>query len=277
MIRIASEQDIPQLKHLFKRCFNDTDDFLNLFFTEWFPHITGMVAILEKQIASMLFLCPVTIQINGKPQSVFYTYACGTHPQFRGKGLMKSLLQKAFDFSIELKTCGLIVSPASKPLWTYYEKLGFTCFSSLEKKEILPIKQSSISFNFCEITPDDVFSIRAKRFAGDDVVSWDETAIQFSAKIAALSGGGLLGIRQKHEELDYLLYEKTEDTLHVKECSIPESLLPELAAALQHHFSVAKIIFHLRSETGEPFAMIRPTVFYKKSPNAVSYFNLEMG
>jgi len=278
MIRTASEQDVPALKQLFATCFNDTDDdFLNSFFNDYFSTTTGMVAIRDKRIATMLFLCPATMKVNGIIRTLYYVYACGTLPEYRGLGLMKQLLETAFDYAKQQNSWGLLLVPAEKPLFGYYGKLGFGFFSSLKEKDIKPDKISQPFFSPYQISPDEAAAIRARRFDGDYQVQWDAAHIAFSASIADLPGGGLVGVQRGNGQNDYALCEKNETGLRVKETSVEEELLPQLSAFLQEQFAVATTRFYLPSIDKEPFSMAKPVNPLSLPPQGLPYFNLDMG
>ena len=277
MIRTASEEDVPQLKQLFKTCFNDSDDFLNLFFKEYFPATTGMVAICEKQIAAMLFLCPATMTVNTTCETLYYVYACATLPDFRRKGLMENLLDAAFEYAREQKAWGLLLVPANEPLFDYYEKLGFIPFSSLKEIVVAPAISIQPIFSLCELTPEEVTRIRTQKLNHDYQIHWNAAHVAFTTDMLKQAGGGLIGLRQENGRHDYLLYEVDEELLTVVETSVEEQLLPQLAAFLQQQFAVSTVHFYLQTVDYEQYSLVKSVKPFSIPKNVIPYFNLDMG
>ncbi|MBQ7106941.1 MAG: GNAT family N-acetyltransferase [Clostridia bacterium] len=102
---------------------NSTNGLLSRFFKDCF--------FIQKdgEIISQLFVISATLNDN----SVGYIYAAATKPEFRSKGLMRSLIEKAKEYYDVLA-----LKPAEQSLYNYYEKLGFT--TAFYNNEITEIK-----------------------------------------------------------------------------------------------------------------------------------------
>lgn len=90
---------------------NSTNGLFSRFFKDCF--------FIQKdgEIISQLFVINATLNDN----SVGYIYAAATKAEFRSKGLMRSLIEKAKEYYDVLA-----LKPAEQSLYNYYEKLGFT-------------------------------------------------------------------------------------------------------------------------------------------------------
>jgi Predicted acetyltransferase involved in intracellular survival and related acetyltransferases len=279
MIREASEQDIPQLKQLFKVCFGDTDAFLNIFFTEYFPNTTCMVAIRDERIVSMLFLCPAKMVADEYRRLIYYVYACGTLPEYRRKGIMEQLLQVSHAFAKQQDAWGLILVPAGEHLASYYLRLGFSPFSHNVKEKMTPIAydEEIEILKPCELSLKQITYIRNRQFKGEYQVLWSQKHIAFSIAMLEQQGGGSLGLQWKNGRKDYVIYEKKKNELIVKETSVEENILPWLTPLLCKHFDVGSVKYIVPAKEGDPFSMIKPIDPFEIPDNILPYFNLEMG
>lgn len=117
-------------------------DFINRFFDK---HCRYIVA--EGKIVSMLFLFDCSLVLKGERHSAYYLYAAATLPEYRGRGLMADLVEKAKKEAFK-KGRVLITKPAAEGLFGFYSKFGFkTAF--YYSKELL--ERQNID-NLCEIT-----------------------------------------------------------------------------------------------------------------------------
>lgn len=75
----------------------------------------------------------------GKEISVNYIYGACTLPSERGQGLMRQLIQKAFEVMESRKVALTVIIPADPWLFDYYRDLGYTeAFDYSEETYIRP-------------------------------------------------------------------------------------------------------------------------------------------
>ncbi len=117
-LRVSRESDINSLKELYKSCFEESDEALELFFKRIYkPEICYIVENCG-ELLSMLYLLDTSV--NGRKAG--YLYAAATKPEARGGGLMDGLI----NFAMATSGAELCVTlPASDELYGYYQKLGF--------------------------------------------------------------------------------------------------------------------------------------------------------
>ncbi len=278
MIREATEEDIPQLKQLFRVCFGDTNAFLNLFFSEYFQTTTCMVALRDKRIVSMLFLCPAKIKAEESLRLIYYVYACGTLPEYRRLGIMDQLLQVSHAFARQQDAWGLLLVPASEHLATYYSSLGFRHFSCFVKEKMTPLAydEEIVALNPCELSLKQIVYIRNRQFKGEYQVRWSQKHIAFTIALLQQQKGGCFGLQWNNGRKDYLLYEKKKGELIVQETSVEEKMLPWLSPFLCRHFNVTSITYFLPATEGDLFAMVKSIDPYQLPEGVIPYFNLEM-
>lgn len=115
-----------QVINLWRASFNDTEEFINLYFDRVYKEENSLVIERNGQIVSALQMLPYTMTWCGTEISVSYISGACTLPSMRGQGLMRQLLQKAFE---EMKRRDVAVTalvPADPWLFDYYREQGYT-------------------------------------------------------------------------------------------------------------------------------------------------------
>ena len=95
-IRYAKEQDLNQIKDIWKYCFNDTEDFMGYYFNNKYKE-ENTIVLEENSIVSSLQMNKYTLNINGANYKVSYVVGVSTLPQVRGKGYMKYIMEYMFN------------------------------------------------------------------------------------------------------------------------------------------------------------------------------------
>lgn len=128
-----------QIIDLWRLSFNDTEEFIRLYFDRVYKEENTLVIEKNGQVVSALQMLPYTMTYYGTEISVAYISGACTLPSMRGKGLMKQLLQIAFE---EMKRRSVAVTaliPADPWLFDYYRKQGYTdAFDCTEDTYIRP-------------------------------------------------------------------------------------------------------------------------------------------
>jgi predicted acetyltransferase len=114
-----------QVKELWKLCFNDSEEFTNLYFRTRYNTSTSMYIESGNAVISSLQILPYTFTYYGVELKAYYISGACTHPDYRNKGVMRGLLKECL---ARLSSEGAIFSfiiPAEDWLFDYYEKFGF--------------------------------------------------------------------------------------------------------------------------------------------------------
>ena len=111
-----------QLIDLWRTSFNDSEEFIKLFFDRVYKKENALFIEKNGKIVSALQMLPYVMTYYGKEISVNYIYGACTLPSERGQGLMRQLIQKAFEV-----------------MESYYRDLGYTeAFDYSEETYICP-------------------------------------------------------------------------------------------------------------------------------------------
>lgn len=125
MIQFANIDTTPLVRSLWKTCFEDTEEYLDLHFSEKYKPENTLL-YFEKDIAvAALQMLPYTIRFYGKEIPFYYLAGLCTLPDYRNKGYMGQLIRASFDVMKQrmIPVCGLV--PAEDWLFNYYHKYGF--------------------------------------------------------------------------------------------------------------------------------------------------------
>ena len=128
-----------KVKALWKLCFDDSDQFIDMYFRLRYKSEINVVIESGNEVISALQMLPYVMTYYGKEISVNYIYGACTLPSERGQGLMRQLIQKAFEVMESRKVALTVIIPADPWLFDYYRDLGYTeAFDYSEETYICP-------------------------------------------------------------------------------------------------------------------------------------------
>ena len=135
-IRFPLESEYENLKALWQTAFDDSEESLDYFFQSAASPERVLAVFEEGKPISALYMLESDILIDKKEYSAYYIYAVCTHPDFRGKGLMKSLFEELFKVGKSRNIDYLFLVPEEEYLFNIYEKLGFKKGFSYSEKVV---------------------------------------------------------------------------------------------------------------------------------------------
>lgn len=132
MIRFAQKDDIAGITSLWDTAFPEEPDFNKYFFKNIFRYSDTLINEENGTILTMAQMMPYEIKGIGK---VTYIYGAATDIKCRNRGLMSELLKRSFEIDIENGIKASVLIPANKPLFDFYERLGYkkTFYCNKEK------------------------------------------------------------------------------------------------------------------------------------------------
>ena len=127
-IKPAESKDIPALRHLWKEAFGDTDAFLDQFFRLAFsPDRCRMVLKNGAPVAALYWF-----DCSWESKKLAYLYAIATAKSHQGQGLCRALMENTHDHLKSLGYRGAALVPATKELFSLYEKFGYRPFCPMQ-------------------------------------------------------------------------------------------------------------------------------------------------
>lgn len=296
MIRFANENDLNEIKSLWKECFGDSEEYIQFFFSNHNVEKETLVYTIESKVVGMLNLLPATIKMADGYKPIRYVYAVGTLKNYRGRGIARDLLNYA---NQELNKIGVttVLVPASQTLFDYYKKQGYqTIFYMSEKQQDLSENASSVSatsineFDTTEniriedITPYEYKKLRDEHFEELGYVSWGIESIGYAIEENQLLGGETKKVLL-NEKPYIVMYYVQEDTIVIKESTIPELYVPYVFQSILQNKSYSQIKIRSSKEVLSegmlrPFGMIynnvvdSQTKYFTELNNKAGYINL---
>lgn len=128
-IDCPTKVQIPELQALWQQVFGDTDAFISAFFSTAFDPQRCRCVTVEDQVAAVLYWFDCDYP-GGKAA---YIYAVATHPDFRNRGLCRSLLKDTHALLAEKGYAVSVLVPGEKGLFEMYEKMGYRCFGGMDR------------------------------------------------------------------------------------------------------------------------------------------------
>lgn len=220
-VRFPLESDYENLKALWKTSFDDGKESLDFFFENTVsPHRVLAVFDSDKPV-SALYMLESEILIYNRTYSAYYIYAVCTHPDYRGKGLMKILFEELLKVAKNRNIDYLFLVPEEEYLFKIYEKIGFTTGFSYSKEQVFK-KDYNITQKIknIKLTYEDYRKTVFENPEENPVAVLKETT--FNSFFDSVSGE-VKTIFVENE--GYALYEETEEKLTVFELFGNEKLL----------------------------------------------------
>lgn len=121
MIDHPGEHQIPQLRALWKAVFADEDPFLDRFFSIAYHPDSCLCAFRGEKITGMVYWLPC----GRGADKIAYLYGVATHPDHRGQGICRSLIQAAHNVMQRQGYAGVLLRPQEEGLREMYRKLGY--------------------------------------------------------------------------------------------------------------------------------------------------------
>ena len=215
-IRIASKQDIPSLCEIWKQCFNDSEEYIKLFYEKNFERIKTLAYFENEKPVSVVHLVDAVLTNGDIKQPAKLIYATGTLPVHRKKGLMSALIKNVTDMA-DKNGSALFLKPSSPATASFYKAFGF--------EEGAPLKTASLTpsdlepFDIRELSPEEYNEMREKAFCNIPRAKWDNAHIKWCIEENECFSGKTLGIKFENKE-HFLLGYPEENTLFINETDL---------------------------------------------------------
>lgn len=284
-IRKAAKEDIPQLKNIWKTCFDDTPLAIDIFFRQSFTFTDCYVYNNNNIPVAMLFIIPSNIIYKNINNSCGYFYACATLPQYRSNGIMQELINNAITACSEKYKYFSLV-PANETLFNYYKKLGFNEYfdiniASINIRDII-INTDKDNISFFIPDAQQLNNIRKDYFKDNFCyVDWNLPHIKNVIMSSEIYGAKILAIKCSNK-YGYAIFNKETDHIFINELICPTDIFANLIKEISKIYNSQKFIIRthcnydpLKEYSNEkPYAMIYGDLSINK--NIKPYLGLAM-
>jgi len=140
MICFADKHTRPAVRRMWKTCFNDSEAFMDLYFSEKYKDENTLIYIEDNQAVASLQILPYLFTFYGENIPVSYISGACTLPEFRKRGIMGKLLIASFEVMKQRDIPLSILIPSNENLYKYYKKFGYEKVFEKDDAEI-PLKE----------------------------------------------------------------------------------------------------------------------------------------
>ncbi len=131
IIRAPQQTDIPRLKELWSRVFQESAESVDAFFETAFFCDHALVVAQGEPVGALYWLDG---HLQGRKMACLFAVA--VDEAYRGQGLGKKLVEQACRILESQGYAGALLVPAQDSLYTYYNKVGFSAFGKMQKVEV---------------------------------------------------------------------------------------------------------------------------------------------
>jgi len=263
-IRFATNQDITQLKHIWKVCFGDSDAYIHEFFQHNFVPEQTVVAVTDNLVVGVVYLLPAKL----KNTPFMYGYAIGVLPEYRGLGYTQKMLSFIKNES-QRKQFLFGLHPANHALSAFYQKIGLKEMYRLKYVDTSSLMNNA-SCVLHDITAEEYFRLREVAYR--DFVSWDEKMISFILQETRASGGFTKKV-VINGNTRLLLGIRFDNAVLIKETTMTDDEIKAMSASIKLTFHAKQIFWFLPTDStlkGE----IQTTILGFEDTNNEIYMNL---
>ena len=141
-IDFPCDHHIHQQRRLWQMAFGDTDAFLDSFFRTAYSPNRCRCVLIDDEIAAILYW----IDCCAAEHTLAYIYAVVTHPDQRGRGLCRMLMEDTHALLRSRGYSGAVLVPQQESLRKMYAGMGYhnigslTVFSCAAAEEAIPLR-----------------------------------------------------------------------------------------------------------------------------------------
>lgn len=210
-----------QVKALWKLCFEDSEEFVEMYFKLRYKNEVNVAIQSGDEVISALQMLPYPMTFCGEMVQTSYISGACTHPDFRSKGVMRELLSQSFARMLRNGIQFSTLIPAEPWLFDYYKRMGYaTVFQYSVKEMTLPefIPSKEIAVNVVSKPQDEVYSYLNKKLS-ERPCCIQHSAEDFQVIMADLpiSGGNLFVAKQANEIWGIAIIYKRENCIIINE------------------------------------------------------------
>lgn len=242
MLAQGEQWMIPALSELWHICFEDDPDYIRFFMENRFRPVDTLVWLEGDEPVGVAYLIPCQIGHRGAR----YGYAIGVLPSWRRRGVGRRLLSGAKALC-QREDALLFVAPRPG-VEGYYHALGFQDGFYYRTQRYTP-QGTWQSLSITDAAPQRYWALREAVFSGPGDVRWDCSAVSYALAEQRRCGG--FAHILTWEGCDYLLFGAMhQETLCLRETTLPAALLCQLAFSLCRYYHASCIQCEIPSDPG---------------------------
>lgn len=254
-IRLTRDEDIKELKKLWRDAFDDEGIYTELFMEKRYNTCEAIGMFDGKKLLSALYMLPCTLKLKDREYSMSYIFAVATFKEERGKGYSSQVINFAHEYLKSKGTDCASLVPAEGELFNFYSRLQYenAFYVSLDNYHVLKSKKLPSVF----VNLESMRSVREKYLGKTDgFLSWDESALAFCQLDNSYAGDGEI-ISFPSLGDGYAVCKIRADHVLIKEIACNESVKKRFINAVGNHYGKKKVVVRdIPKDKSHPFGMI---------------------
>ncbi|MGI6449264.1 MAG: GNAT family N-acetyltransferase [Desulfitobacteriia bacterium] len=260
-IRLAQKGETAPQKEIWKLCFGDSSEYINLFYDYRYKEEDTLLLLQGGIIVSMLTMRPVTL-VNSLGSGVpsVMLYAIATHPDFQRQGLITQLMEFCHQYLKEHNFAYSILVPAGQQLADFYRQWGYRYAFSIREAKLnaaslvnLPGRQLAHCL-ISAICPREYNRRRNQLLTGKNYISYPEAEIAYQKKLSQLLDADIyaLDIVLPNEKIQgcAAVERISEDQVLIREILLPEKHISWVIRLLTEQLPAKGYIVRTPMEVG---------------------------
>lgn len=153
---ISGDQICKEIKEMWRETFRVSDEWLDMYFKKVYRQADLMTITAgddDDVIASSLLLQRYNMYFHSAPIPVGYVSGAATLRRYRDRGYMKQLMHDALFASFERGDVLMTLIPASRHLYFYYDRLGFTTVFYVDEERYTEKHTFPMQFRYDVVNP----------------------------------------------------------------------------------------------------------------------------
>lgn len=212
--RLSREEEIPQLKELWKLAFGDEGAYVENYFQEYHRPERMYVVVEGARVIGMTTVFDSHLQRFGRSYLFGYLYAVATDPSYLKQGIASGLLAFIYEALEKKGYDGVTTVPARPDLHPFFRKNRFEEYFEFQ---VLPLGEGA----FSELEPLSYKEYEEKREAllqeqTQPYITLAEEGFSYQQSVCALGTGGFYW--DSGREILLTVEQATEKSVIIKEC-----------------------------------------------------------
>jgi Predicted acetyltransferase involved in intracellular survival and related acetyltransferases len=125
MIQFADDSTKQHVWDMWKTCFGDSDDYMEIYFRRKYRNENTLLYVDNGRPVASLQMLPYTFTFRGAEIPIIYLSGVCTLPEYRKKGFMHHLLLRSFEEAAKRDVPLMLLVPEEEWLLKFYDKYGF--------------------------------------------------------------------------------------------------------------------------------------------------------
>jgi len=272
MIDFANSNTTPIVRQMWKTCFGDTDEYIDLLFTKKYKEENTLIYFEGETATASLQMLPYNINFYGESVPFYYLAGLCTLPEYRRKGHMEQLIARSYEVMKERNIPLAILVPAEEWLFGFYEKYGFQQISERSEYPIESIKEildTTVNLKEAYQIFDRTFNkkdfIVLKSFKDFETIVEDSKMEDYPSKYNLASMGyimdakHMLNIFAKHNKnIDFTVKVTGDSTFHIAAGSVKRKNTTAFDFEINSQFLTRLLFGYKVNELDELFKSLFP-------------------